>query len=465
MIPSLRQPTKGRARKPRKDRDAKPVQRQGIPSTPTSGTNLSSHMERSASTATIRTESLAIPSLSTPRTITSPNARHANGKLEQSRTNLSSDDLPLLSRVTDEQTDQAIIAVKPLSSNTPIESSSAPKNPNGSLDRRPLHGTTTSTPTPSSEMLKHDIKPERSSGHHTRILSTGNRATLMDVAQAWVEQPVGALSATANAEAAAMSHEDTIQGESPEIIERRAEALPQRRHITPPNVQAEKRKSSYEKYSATILPSLPEEKTPASSTMVTLSRSATKDQLGQGGVDKYGLDSKRISRSLEVASNIDANLVHFGEAHRPRHVQLSDRSMCRSHRRTPSTDRYQRLGGRKRPQMYAQPVRSNDIDRCYAHREEYSSLYIKGYPCVLRHRSISYYPPLQVQVQRLGVYQGVELAGQTESLWQQRRPQTTGACQALWNQPCKSALHKVGQLAHDNRTYRKLCTNIKSHQN
>lgn len=334
-----------------------------MPSTVASGTNFPAYMECPPPTADMGTESLAIPPFSIPRAISPPNTGHTTRKVEQSRTNLSSENSPPpVSRVTDKWADQAIIGVRPAPSKTLIESRSdlAKSNPNGLLGRRALPGLTTSTPSLPSEIFNQEDKQGRSPstppGRHTRIPSTGNRATIMDVAQAWSKQSVRPPSTTVDAEVA----DDTMQNESPEMIESLAEAIPRPRQMTPPNVQAEKRKSSYEKYSAIILPSLPEEKTPAQSPAGTLSRSGVQDQPEQRGADKYGLRNKPIpspARTLEVAASIDTNLVHFGEPHWPCGLfNSADRIMCRSRRRTSSTNRYRRHSECRCSQIYAQSV-------------------------------------------------------------------------------------------------------------
>ena len=109
---------------------------------------------------------------------------------------------------------------------------------------------------------------------HTRIPSTGNRATVMDVAQALSEheEQVRKL----GGETAPRSEEQPV--DPPEAILR----LDVKSMVsnwgasnggTSP-ISAEKRKSSYEKYSAFTLPPLVEEKTPASSPANTLPRRA-----------------------------------------------------------------------------------------------------------------------------------------------------------------------------------------------
>lgn len=116
-------------------------------------------------------------------------------------------------------------------------------------------------------------KPPRSPAtpiRHSRIPSTGNRATVMDVAQVLQEQ------------FSSDSAPTTPKVEEPPV-EEVPEAIPRldvkslvsswgTGNSLPSPVSAEKRKSSYEKYSAFVLPPLVEEKTPVSSPANTLSR-------------------------------------------------------------------------------------------------------------------------------------------------------------------------------------------------
>jgi len=124
----------------------------------------------------------------------------------------------------------------------------------------------------------------------------------MDVAQTWNEEHGPQESKFTHAQ-----QTDISPDESPEMIEKLADAIPRPRHITPPNAQAEKRKSSYEKYSAIILPSLPEEKTPAPSPSGTLSQSTTITR-----PDEVRL-IPQPAETPEVAPLFDAGLVHIGE--------------------------------------------------------------------------------------------------------------------------------------------------------
>ncbi|KAF9565525.1 hypothetical protein CPC08DRAFT_815295 [Agrocybe pediades] len=99
------------------------------------------------------------------------------------------------------------------------------------------------------------VKPK-----HVRIPSTGNRPTVMEVAQALLENPINEVSSPISNE------EEEVDDVPPPV-----EFLAKPRH-TLSQLQAEKRRSSYERYSAIILPPLKEEATPTPSPAGTLSR-------------------------------------------------------------------------------------------------------------------------------------------------------------------------------------------------
>jgi hypothetical protein len=114
--------------------------------------------------------------------------------------------------------------------------------------------------TPSSRSLLPDsspvFSPPPSPSKHTRIPSTGSRPTVMQVAQDFLNPPTNELYADP-----IISEPEPVKPESP--LKPRA---------TLSQMQAEKRKSSYEKYSAMVLPPLKEEATPTPSPAGTLTR-------------------------------------------------------------------------------------------------------------------------------------------------------------------------------------------------
>ncbi|KAI0769641.1 hypothetical protein BD413DRAFT_477512 [Trametes elegans] len=135
-------------------------------------------------------------------------------------------------------------------------------------------------------------KPPASPAKHTRIPSTGNRATVMDVAQVFSEvlqatspvatspddtqrplppPPVDVAAAKAKDE----NEEEEEAYEPPSVKNLVANWGPRSNGSapTPAPPQLERRKSNYDKYSAFVMPPLKEEKTPAPSPAGTLARS------------------------------------------------------------------------------------------------------------------------------------------------------------------------------------------------
>ncbi|KAL5528214.1 hypothetical protein ACEPAF_7350 [Sanghuangporus sanghuang] len=120
------------------------------------------------------------------------------------------------------------------------------------------------------------VKPPSSPAKHGRIPSTGSRATVMDVAQAL------------NASVAAGSPVSPVASKPPrspfapptaEENDRQRDPggwneAENERTITPAIIKAERRRSTYERYSNFTLPALPEEKTPVSSPVGTLKKGA-----------------------------------------------------------------------------------------------------------------------------------------------------------------------------------------------
>lgn len=191
-------------------------------------------------------------------------------------------------RITDRWAEQAIIGVRPVGSSHQSSEPEPPKS-SGMAGRRALPGLASSTPTPPNNnapgvprafQVTHSEPPEKmvvspsppskypfeptrptTPNRHSRIPSTGNRPTVMDVAQAFADPDI---------------HSPTAAEESPES-EEEPEPLPMlkptlRQNIIPPAF-AEKRRSSYnEKYSALVLPPLKEEATPTPTPAGTLAR-------------------------------------------------------------------------------------------------------------------------------------------------------------------------------------------------
>ena len=135
------------------------------------------------------------------------------------------------------------------------------------------------TPTRKTTPPKTPASPAR----HTRIPSTGNRATVMDVAQALAAQSVLSEHKTSPQEPpspkpqVAVQEEEADEAYSPPDVKSIAAnwghggARPSTVGAARPN--AELRKSSYERYSAIAMPPLEEERTPVPSPAGTLARS------------------------------------------------------------------------------------------------------------------------------------------------------------------------------------------------
>ncbi|TFY58115.1 hypothetical protein EVJ58_g6618 [Rhodofomes roseus] len=141
--------------------------------------------------------------------------------------------------------------VMPKSPVVPTQPIASPVTPNRGL-----------TPSPTSKPAKE--KPPASPARHTRIPSTGNRATVMDVAQALAAQ-------TAAAEQKPQEDQVPEEPSPPDVKSVTANWAPRNGAARPDN---DKRMSSYERYSAIVMPPVEEEKTPAPSPAGTLARSS-----------------------------------------------------------------------------------------------------------------------------------------------------------------------------------------------
>ncbi|KAH9830829.1 uncharacterized protein C8Q71DRAFT_716327 [Rhodofomes roseus] len=141
--------------------------------------------------------------------------------------------------------------VMPKSPVVPTQPIASPVTPNRGL-----------TPSPTSKPAKE--KPPASPARHTRIPSTGNRATVMDVAQALAAQ-------TAAAEQKPQEDQVPEEPSPPDVKSVTANWAPRNGAARP---DPDKRMSSYERYSAIVMPPVEEEKTPAPSPAGTLARSS-----------------------------------------------------------------------------------------------------------------------------------------------------------------------------------------------
>ncbi|KAG8706161.1 hypothetical protein FRC08_001238 [Ceratobasidium sp. 394] len=116
---------------------------------------------------------------------------------------------------------------------------------------RPESPAKPTTPKPVSPISPKAGMSPTSPGRHTRTPSTGNRATVMEVAQAMMEK------------------------QEELAVEERVVVSKPRLSPGPPSPSGERRRSSFERYSAITLPTLAEEKTPAPSPAATLAKRAS----------------------------------------------------------------------------------------------------------------------------------------------------------------------------------------------
>ncbi|KDR75771.1 hypothetical protein GALMADRAFT_226417 [Galerina marginata CBS 339.88] len=140
----------------------------------------------------------------------------------------------------------------PTDSHDPIERTPSPI-PEG---LSPIEFSRPKTPEPPVKPTSVALSPMK----HSRIPSTGNRPTVMEVAQTLIDRP-------SDDQYSNQSNDYTNPEERTSFVEPTARP---RSNLS--QIQAEKRKSSYERYSAIILPSLKEETTPAPSPAGTLTR-------------------------------------------------------------------------------------------------------------------------------------------------------------------------------------------------
>jgi hypothetical protein len=147
---------------------------------------------------------------------------------------------------------------------------------------------------------------------HTRIPSSGNRATVMDIAQALNNQsPPTSPGRMERVEPT----DEILNRDASSSWESVKPAVVDYRNMASPAGQAEKRKSSYEKYSAIIMPPLKEEKTPVSTPSGSLLRSTEPPCLPGEEVTnikpRTGHGDALAPTAMNSVGNI--NLVHFSE--------------------------------------------------------------------------------------------------------------------------------------------------------
>ncbi|KAL4260612.1 Gelsolin-like domain-containing protein [Pleurotus pulmonarius] len=160
---------------------------------------------------------------------------------------------------------------------------------------RPVQPEVPTQITPSTRQDRQQQEPLK----HVRIPSTGNRATVMDVAQAFNEHTHPPQSLSPAAEAKVVEPPPPVPSSpKPPLIPR----------ILPP-MQAEKRKSSYERYSAITLPPLPEETTPTPTPAGSLIRHAKdSSKTSATSTSNAGDEMNKPSGAVEIYSETDEPL-------------------------------------------------------------------------------------------------------------------------------------------------------------
>lgn len=165
------------------------------------------------------------------------------------------------------------------------------------------------------KLMKKD-KEERttvppSTTRHARIPSTGNRALVMEVAQA--------LSEAAQQQGTEKEEKYMMAASTPVPVPILARQVPSTAPVGP---ATEKRKSSYERYSAIAMPPLAEERTPAVTPAHTFSRSAGQNVVlggkvvGESPSSSLRLESAGTVAQLPTAPSPSLPLsskVHIGE--------------------------------------------------------------------------------------------------------------------------------------------------------
>lgn len=157
-----------------------------------------------------------------------------------------------VSSLADKWSEQVLIGVKPLGKGPPPAAGLQPATPTGLVGAHALPGLATVD----------SAAAPRERRRHSRIPSTGNRALVMDVAQALNEHAGSPVEHSSPSPP--IVKEDTPVVPSVEVSESPKSTL-----VSPP---LERRKSSFERYSAYMMPPLKEEKTPAPSPANTLMR-------------------------------------------------------------------------------------------------------------------------------------------------------------------------------------------------
>ncbi|TDL26172.1 hypothetical protein BD410DRAFT_784226 [Rickenella mellea] len=182
---------------------------------------------------------------------------------------------PNVRQLRDSWADQVPIGIKPVVKPSVTHTTSKPASTAAS-SKLALPGLASPSPpiTPPLTVKEEPKSPAVSPTRHTRIPSTGSRLTVMDVAQALSEhsRQFSQPSSSPTALESQGAEDDGVEYGRDDLNTQTASWS---RTVTPASVQAERRRSTYEKYSAIIMPPLKEEKTPAQTPVATLSKSAS----------------------------------------------------------------------------------------------------------------------------------------------------------------------------------------------
>jgi hypothetical protein len=344
------QPTKDRAKRPRKGKGA------GGAGAGTSILKAEEREQRSLAPASVVHVAAVAPKPGVSPTPTPPSASPVQPVRFAPYTELAPQVTPASAptasqirstpSVVDRWAQQPIIGVKPSAPRKSYEQlgqgGPPPSRPESNGIRRPLPGMVpVQAPTeplvvkeakvepsavedeaePIPESVPVPAKSPPSPMRHSRIPSTGSRATVMDVAQVFQEEArrspeISAPgSPTAERSRSPVMIRQASQPEAPDIAGAQGQSAPK----VPPPPAMERRRSSYDKYSAFTLPPLREERTPVSSPAGTLRKADVPPIVEEEPTTRASglaasLASSQPAAPVEEAMPVDENsgIVHFG---------------------------------------------------------------------------------------------------------------------------------------------------------
>ncbi|KAG6333692.1 hypothetical protein ID866_5399 [Astraeus odoratus] len=268
-VVSAVQPTRERARKPRKASRFENPNESG----PTGRTVVHSggetQLNKSGSVSRTTMEPLTPGVQSSPIPVNSTSSDHAIGSQSEPASPSKLTPPSKSGRIADRWTEPNLIGVKPSTSPTTTTRPPPSPKPHGMVGRRALPGLTGPSPSAIPQSMRDDVlkvtstdKAERtvpaSPTRSARIPTTGNRALVMDVAQALND-----------------AHQDPALSRPPPSPNLGMVSGLGHGSGTVPLM--ERRKSSYERYSAIAMPTLKEERTPLPTPAHTLSKATEKE--------------------------------------------------------------------------------------------------------------------------------------------------------------------------------------------